>query len=528
MKKFLDSYAYYICFFIILSIFISAKLFVFSNGNPVYVLDDPYIHLATAKNFAFHGVFGVTQFEFTSSSSSPLWTFLLVLLIKIFGNNASIPYYLNLFFSLLTLTIVFKFFYKSKSFFNGFSILIAFLSAPFLALIHTGLEHTAHIFLTTSFIFLAYKFFSNQNSKLDIVLLLINSLFLSAARYEGAFLIFVCGIIFIYQKKYFLGFSIWILGALAPISMGLYSMQNGWSFLPNSIYLKGNTQIFSSITEFIKRIFYMWYLQIAENPHILVILGINTFILIKNIKEKQNISKIFLSVSYLSASLLHLQLAQTGWFYRYEAYIVFSGIIVILIAGEHIISKYLELVNGLSRIPKAIAIVLILIMVSPLLHRAIESTNRIKPASTNIYEQQISYANFITKFYNQKTIALNDVGAANYFNNIKSIDLWGLSNKIAAKAKKNNDFDSTTIKKLFELSHPDIAIVYPDWYLGKTALPANWIKISEWKIFNNFVCGESRIGFYAPDSSSANNLLKNLKSYESELSSNIVKYYFYK
>ncbi len=528
MKKFLDSYAYYICFFIILSILISAKLFVYFNGYPVYVLDDPYIHLATAKNFALHGVFGVTQYEFTSSSSSPLWTFLLVLLIKIFGNNASIPYYLNILFSIITLTIVFKFFINNKSFFNGISILIAFLAAPFLALIHTGLEHTAHIFFTTSFLFLAYKIFSKHNSKIDNILLLINALLLSAARYEGAFLIFVCGIILIYQKKYLLGLSIWVLGALAPISMGLYSMQNGWSFLPNSIYLKGNTQIFSSITEFFKRIFYMWYLQIAENPHILVVLGLNILILIKNIRDKHDISKIFISLAYLSSSLIHLQLAQTGWFYRYEAYIVFSGIIVILISGDQIIPKYFELIKGYSKPLKVISFGLTLIIVSPLLHRAIESTNRIKPASGNIYEQQISYAHFINKYYNQKTIALNDVGAANYFNDIKSIDLWGLSNIIAAKAKKNNAFDSTTIKKLFDISHPDIAIVYPDWYLGNTALPANWIKISEWKIFNNFVCGESRIGFYAPDSSSANNLLKNLKSYESELSSNIVKYYFYK
>ena len=35
-----------------------------------YALDDPYIHMAVAKHFVDHGVWGMTPFEFSSSSSS--------------------------------------------------------------------------------------------------------------------------------------------------------------------------------------------------------------------------------------------------------------------------------------------------------------------------------------------------------------------------------------------------------------------------------------------------------------------------
>src|SRR6185503_15264318 len=62
----------------------------------VYALDDPYIHMSMAKNVATHGVWGVTRHEFSSSSSSLLWTLLLSVVYAVVGVSESAPLLLNI------------------------------------------------------------------------------------------------------------------------------------------------------------------------------------------------------------------------------------------------------------------------------------------------------------------------------------------------------------------------------------------------------------------------------------------------
>src|SRR2546426_12843516 len=72
-----------------------------TDGHFVYPLDDAYIHMAIAKNAAVHHVWGVTRYEFTSSTSSPLWTALLAAVYWIGGVNDVAPLVLNVIFGSL-------------------------------------------------------------------------------------------------------------------------------------------------------------------------------------------------------------------------------------------------------------------------------------------------------------------------------------------------------------------------------------------------------------------------------------------
>jgi len=76
-----------------------------SGGRLVYALDDAYIHMAMARNLAEHGVYGVTRYGFTSSSSSPLWTLLLAGFFAALGPRDGLPLAFNVLFAVSLLVV---------------------------------------------------------------------------------------------------------------------------------------------------------------------------------------------------------------------------------------------------------------------------------------------------------------------------------------------------------------------------------------------------------------------------------------
>jgi 4-amino-4-deoxy-L-arabinose transferase-like glycosyltransferase len=137
-----------------------------NQGHLVYSLDDTYLHMAIAKNFTQHGVWGMTRYAFSSSSSSLLWTLSLSLVYLLFGVNEVAPLMLNLIFATLLICLVYGILKRYKL--SSCLSIVVLGSMIFLAalpsLIFSGLEHILHIFLTIVFIYLFARTLSNQSS----------------------------------------------------------------------------------------------------------------------------------------------------------------------------------------------------------------------------------------------------------------------------------------------------------------------------------------------------------------------------
>jgi hypothetical protein len=141
---------------------------------------------------------------------------------------------------------------------------------------------------------------------------------------------------------------------------------------------------------------------------------------------------------FFLTTVLHIVFAKTGWFYRYEAYLVALGIIAIaVLLGEHQIESG-EDMAGLSGLPQVIAFILTLCLVlPPFAQRAVLSFEQIPQATNNIYDQQYQMGLFQKEYYQGYGVAANDIGAINYLADIRSLDLWGLANIDVAKARRS-------------------------------------------------------------------------------------------
>ncbi|MFZ1979453.1 MAG: hypothetical protein WAV76_15980 [Bacteroidota bacterium] len=498
-----------------------------NQGHFVYPLDDSYIHMSMAKNFAQHGVWSINKCEFTSSSSSLLWTLILSLTYYLIGPNEFSPVVLSFISgSLLIFTVYFLLRkYSLQSFFILIILLAIILFASLPLLIFSGLEHTMHALLTILFVYISAKILSAEKvvSK-DYMMLLIVAPLLTMTRYEGLFLVLVVIILFVVRKR--LVNSI-LLGGLAVIPIAIYgviSIIKGWYFLPNSVLLKGNVPSFSMIG--MSRFINHFYEQIVRNQHILILLSMALFLFIFQYGKQKIFWKepvIMLSI-FITTTLFHLLFARVGGLPRYDAYLVALGILVIAFGMREYLPQKVSIVFNKKLIIKYAAIaLLIFIMVLPFAGRGVLYLRIIPQATTNIYEQQYQMGLFLNKFYQGESVAANDIGAINYLADIKCLDLWGLGSSEVAELMIQGRYNTQQIYDLAKQKQVKIAVVYDHWFKEYGGIPPAWIKAGEWKIPNNIICGGDTVSFYAVNTSEVDNLNKNLRTFSSFLPKDVMQ-----
>ncbi len=467
-----------------------------NNGNFVYTLDDPYIHMAMAKNIAYHGVWGVTRHFFTSSSSSLLWTVLVALCYLIFGVNDLSPFILNL----LVATGILVWLYivactlTDKKWMITLLLLSVTMLTSFPHLIFMGMEHTLHVMTTIMFAYYATLDLasSEKPSRSELIRLLVLAPLVILSRFEGLFLVFIVCCIYLLRKRVLQAF---VTGAVALLPMVIYgciSVAKGWMFLPNSVMLKGQqpdayslSALFSFIIETINKG--------LDNPFLLrpMVCAVLLIVFFLYHDKKFWTKRVVLLLIFSCTLVFHLFFAKIGWYFRYEAYVVGLGVFstgIVLMWWNQSINR--RLVNR-----SLIALLfIVLVSVIPFDKRTVYSFSKIPVASKNIYDQQYQMARFVKQFYNKKSIALNDIGAVNYYADMVCLDLWGLANVETAKMRMDRTYYVSKVNSLANVYGVKIAIVYDLWLPN---LPESWKKVGEWAMPNNFVCGDNVVSFYA-------------------------------
>ena len=486
-----------------------------NQGYLSYPLDDPYIHMAMAKNLALHGVWGVTRHEFSSTSSLPLWTALLALMYRLFGVAETPPLWLNVIAGSLSIWVAHGFVSRSDlgpRWTAGVLVALVFGSAlPTLTV--TGMEHTLHGLLTLAFAAAAVRVIGDDKEGHPGLMLALLAAALAGTRYEGAFAIAVVVLLLGVTGKRALAALIAACG-LAPILVyGAWSMAHGWYFLPNSVLLKGNVPdagVFG-----IAKMLVGWNAANAlqMNPHLLVLVAAALIVVLGRRSTSATRTRLAMIGIFVGTTLLHLQFAKTGWFFRYEGYLLMLGIVVV---GSTLSPSIQELraQRGMGRNLTwlASALLLLAIVASPIAVRAVRAIQS-APGYTKItYDQQVQMGRFLRSYYTGRTIAVNDIGAVNYFADINVVDLVGLASMDVARLRRAGH-RGPWIASMAAEKQVDVAIVYDSWLIENGGVPASWHKAGEW----SGAVPNSTVAFYAVRPDQVAELKGNLRAFMPDL-----------
>ncbi|NIM20067.1 MAG: hypothetical protein GTO51_07410 [Candidatus Latescibacteria bacterium] len=493
-----------------------------TDSHVIYVLDDAYIHMAIAKNLAEHGVFGVTQHAFTSSSSSLLWPLLLALIYTIFGVNAIAPLVLNLLFAVIGLYVAHRMLMRhSVHLVMVFFVLVGIvLLVPLVPVIFLGMEHTLHMLIMMVFFYVAAVSVSCADDEYcsERRWLLVLAPVLMMTRYEGVFAVFAVCMLLALRRRHRYALAVGLLGLLPVSVFAVISVANGWFAIPNSVlgHASGpsNARSLFSVLGYLVRAF----TRIANNNHLFIISAVSLFLYVLSIRRWRwfDFQPAMISL-FLITLVLHTQLAELGMFYRYEAYLMGVSVLIVGLTAAEFGERGKENEARQRWLHYVAIAALVSLFVLPLGTRGVRALQQTPTAAANIYEQQYQMGMFVREYYTGRGVGTNDVGVVNYLADIRHLDLLGLTNIKVARARMFGEFGKNTVASFGRDFDLRIAIIYDHWFHGWGGAPSEWTKVCEWTISNNVVCGGATVSFYATDSLGASNLVENLRSYAPRL-----------
>jgi|GEM_PF-1904992 len=547
-----------------------------TDGRFTYGLDDPYIHLALAKNLAQHGVWGVTPDHATSASSSPLWTVVLAVLHKLGATSTMLPLLLGVFAVVLTGISLFlgigrlgiRFPYAVLG------ALAAVFAAPLQILPFLGMEHCLQILLDVLFFFWVIEVLHRPVVKRDLLIGFVLALLCCACRYESVFLLAVPVIWSLYRKEWKLSAAM-VLGSMTAIGgFAVYSVLNHMPLIPNSITLKRNLM---SEPFFLPEIAVQAFYKAVTRSHaywdLVCLVGLMSVIVFRKNGFGKSPLALTAAALTIAPALLHAALARVGYFYRYEAYlIVFLVINFVLLAKEvqqiewskaegaatltdwvkgllitclaqlaflsvlwtFRVNAQLFMALSIATAASLIAVVLlhcskrrlVEVLVGASLFgglgqiaivRGTEADGKLYSATRDIYLQQTQMSRFVDRYYRGKRIAANDIGAISYFSDIHLLDLEGLASDNIAKIRLNGQFTTATMDPALREFQPDLLVFYPSWFNGPTALPRWVVPVATWTMPSHTTSDSATVMFAAPSKEAAQTLWKNMLDFQSEL-----------
>lgn len=482
-----------------------------TGGRFAYPLDDTYITMAIAKHFAQHGVWGVGSDAFTSASSTPLYTLLLAALFKLARPLEWVPLAVAFFFGAGAIWLI--------STMPGRHGMLAGLAAallcPMAVVAQTGMEHTLHTALTLIFAWRAARAVA-EGRRFDWVLLAIAPV-LVMTRYEGLFLVAAAALFLLLRRSFLFALTVCLCAWLPVALYGAFSVQKGWHFLPNSLLLKGTPLHGDSLIWYpILLVGHMKNVFLAQPHMILVALILGVFLFATRRLGRYSFPRVLLWMTAITLAA-HAALAEFGWVFRYECYLIALAVLAVTVA--------LPVAEGAKRWMEH---AFIGASATGLLLHSVFAFSKMPPYVNAVYSQQVQMGRFVAENFPRSSVALNDVGAVSFMSDVHDVDLVGLANRMVFDDKRAKTYTTAAVAQITTQEKVQFAIVYDSWFTGAVhgpfdgpPLPRDWRRIARWKLPRREQLGGDTVSFYAVQAGADPLLRQKLEDFRRTLPSNV-------
>lgn len=477
-----------------------------THGRLIYGLDDPYIHMSIARNFASSGIWGINRGEFAGASSSPLWTLLLAGAFRLFGPVEWVPLALNFVAAGVALLACSRLLRRFMPHLHSAAVALAVLliaGAPLMMV--DGMEHCFQIAFTFCFLSAGLDVLwpANRSSVRPLLIMAAWAALFVGTRFEGLFLVAAVCFVLLLNGKWIAAMAGAAGGWLPVLIYAIFSIRHGGSWLPNSVLIKGNMPPHSIGALIVFAAHGVRAVLIAAPLSATIVACTFLIFLINRDNHPQRRAAQSLILIFLVTAFLHGQFATTGWFSRYEAYLIAAGAAVGCAA-------FVLFMTATRTQPTWLASHIALIALAGLalapIGRGLVCFRRTFLAPQNIYEQQVQMAALARR--HGGAIAVNDIGAVSWFGKVDVIDLWGLSNNEVYRARRAGRYGPATMAQICDNSGVSLAIVYDNWFAGTGGLPENWRRLGTWTIPHNVAAGSATVSIYAANAKDADEVAR--------------------
>lgn len=500
----------YINIIIIFSaIFISelALILKLNAGMFSYTLDDPYIHMALAKHIA-SGHYGINANEYSAPSSSIIWPYILAPFAG-FGWFNYVPLIINYACSLGTIYLFTQLFSrlfaevdaKRKNILTVIATAGIIVVTNIIGLAFAGMEHSLQVYLS---LLLVYGVIISLREKRVPWWLMIAIIAGPLVRYENLALSLMA-IVYLAAQRYWieaLG-SVFILGSLiGGFSVYLHSL--GLGYLPSSILAKSALAETGRLDYVIPT--FLRHLTLSAGCIFLILATISSayHVFFSKITDR------YLAVIISAAIIAHMTVGYSGWYYRYDAYIISVAIMGMIYIFRGTLTKLYKRIGERGPIVNVVVLLIMCLWVGQI---HLENTHKTIIAANNIFEQQYQMHRFVYDYY-KEPVAINDLGWVAYENPSYVLDLWGLASLDALNARLVAT-NSSWMDRLAGKHNVKLAIIYDAWF---RTTPKTWRPVAVMELSRERITPADRyVTFYALDSDSYENIKQMLLQFKEGL-----------